>query len=806
MTDSRLARCPAGGAVALRRWLLVLPGAIAMVVAGCSNPKHPMINEETQFEVSNIELKDLSDKPPVSIEEVPVEAVRPDPEPEPPPDRLELEVFEVRKAALEYNLDLRIELVNPTIAREAVLEEEARFESAFFGRVSGGERDPLTVPPVTAPRFASGQTEFGFSLPLRTGGNVVVSLPVSGTEGVVPGSHNIYDSELKFSVSQPLLRDAGIQVNTAPITIAKLRSRQQDARTKGSAINILADAETAYWNLYATERARNVRYQQYQRALEQERQARRLFDEGVVAQIEVTRASAGVASRVQDVISAENSRRRSERNLKRIMNIPNLGMATPTTLFTTTLPHPVALEIDEQRMAELAVGNRMELLEIELQLAIDAITVDIAKNETKPTLDIDYNFSFLGRDNTLGKSLGIVADGNFTDWRVGAQLELPIGNKAAKSRLRQTMLRRVLTLDTRDQRRLFIHQEVYDALDQLDTSWQQILAAREAVLLQARAYKGEQRQFLAGVRTSTDVLIAETALADAELREVQALASYEVAKIDVAVASGTLLGMGRVELTRRAARVGGGRGREGTGPRVPGVGTREDRVTRRDHVGCDQAPGESRHRPHCPRFGRYGARGRGGRGYRRGSGWCRECGLRGGARDSSGRAFRGGWCRPVLAVHLARRPGPLSFHAAGARWGERGSRAPVPPRVRAHRPRRLFRGAGRQPDVLRRRLRCLPGSGGRAACDRGLAGDTPGCTTLGAIYPRRRRRPGADRRSRPGGASGTLRDRTEFIEGFEVLLYLGMTIRWCRCRLCTPATDCRTACDVNERLGRGEKP
>ncbi len=127
-------------------------------------------------------------------------------------------------------------------------------------------------------------------------------------------------------------------------------------------------------------------------------------------------------------------------------------------------------------------------------------------------------------------------------------MEVPLGNNAAKARERRAILQRVLTMSSQDQRRTAIRQEVYDAVDRLNQSWLQILAAREATLIAARTYEGEQRQFRAGVRTSTDVLNAADRLAESQISEIRALASYEIAKIDTAVATGTLLGKGRVRL------------------------------------------------------------------------------------------------------------------------------------------------------------------------------------------------------------------------------------------------------------------
>ena len=96
------------------------------------------------------------------------------------------------------------------------------------------------------------------------------------------------------------------------------------------------------------------------------------------------------------------------------------------------------------------------------------------------------------------------------------------------------------------QRELAIRQEVYDAVDQLKQDWQRILAARQDVILAGQTYEAEKRQFEVGLRTSTEVLEAAARLASAQSREIRALASYEVSQVDIAFATGTLLGHGRI--------------------------------------------------------------------------------------------------------------------------------------------------------------------------------------------------------------------------------------------------------------------
>jgi outer membrane protein TolC len=135
---------------------------------------------------------------------------------------------------------------------------------------------------------------------------------------------------------------------------------------------------------------------------------------------------------------------------------------------------------------------------------------------------------------------------HYEDWEVGLTASVPLGNEAARSQLRTAILTRLQRLSTKQAQELSIRQEVLNAIDAIDAGWQRVLAARQSVILNDRALKAEQRQFDVGGSTSTNVLDAATRLALAQLTEAQALADYQIAQVDLAFATGTLLGASKV--------------------------------------------------------------------------------------------------------------------------------------------------------------------------------------------------------------------------------------------------------------------
>ncbi len=96
-------------------------------------------------------------------------------------------------------------------------------------------------------------------------------------------------------------------------------------------------------------------------------------------------------------------------------------------------------------------------------------------------------------------------------------------------------------------RELLVMKEVLASIDLVETNWQQILSNRQSAILEGRLYSAELRQFQIGLNTSTDVLQAQTNFADAQSAEIQALTNYQISLIELAKATGTLLGAAKLE-------------------------------------------------------------------------------------------------------------------------------------------------------------------------------------------------------------------------------------------------------------------
>lgn len=530
---------------------LALGGAL---VAGCENPFREKnylsqpIDKQSLRRIDAIDLQQQSRSAPETIEQAAERITNEVVQPTTAPANISLSIEDVRAAALANNLNLKVEIFNPAIAQASVDAENAKFEMTFFANGRRSVNDSPAVLGTEGSQSTFDAFNLGVDIPLKTGGTITVDLPMSRqeTDNSFALLNPAYSTDVQFSISQPLLRNAGVNVNTHSIRVVEYQATIVDAQTKLEAIRILADAERAYWRLYAAKQELIVRQEQYDLAVQQLDKARRRVNAGDLAPIEVTRSESGKAETLRGIINANAAVQRFQRDLKRIMNRPDLPFTGPTAIEISTQPAPVSFDLDAEQLADFAVGNRMEMLEEELRIAIAASTVDFTRNQKLPLVTLDYVYRVNGLGSSYGNAFDQLPKHSFEDWAVGLGAQVPIGNEAAEANYHQAVLQRLQRLASKSAREASIRQEVYDALETLTEDWQRILAARQSSILAARTYEAEQRQFDVGMRTSTDVFDAATNLADAQSQEVLALADYQVAQIDIAFATGTLLGRERV--------------------------------------------------------------------------------------------------------------------------------------------------------------------------------------------------------------------------------------------------------------------
>jgi outer membrane protein len=146
-----------------------------------------------------------------------------------------------------------------------------------------------------------------------------------------------------------------------------------------------------------------------------------------------------------------------------------------------------------------------------------------------------------GIEGGLGRSIGTLTDGGFSNARLALVFQYAIGNRAAKAAAAVAGSVERQAESQLAQARKAVRAEVLDAAATLETDYQRIAAtraAREAAEVQLSA---ERDRFASGLSTNFLVLTRQNDLSRARLDEIASIHDYRNARTGAARATGSLL-------------------------------------------------------------------------------------------------------------------------------------------------------------------------------------------------------------------------------------------------------------------------
>lgn len=373
-------------------------------------------------------------------------------------------------------------------------------------------------------------------------------------------------SSLGVTFTQPLLRGFGRSLNRRFIRIASnerriasLVFRQQLIATVYGVIRLYTD----YVALWEDEKVKRETVDLAEKLLSD---VRAQVEEGTLAPVESTRASAQVFSTRQDLINASGLREEQEALLKNVLT--RSGNADPEVRAARIIPtSTLDIPADDgtrpiQDLAAEALAGRPDLGQARLQVENSRVGLEGARSATLPQIDLVgtlVNNGLAGSPNPLSvnnwaainggyaDALGQVLARNYPTYGVGVQVTLPLHNRVAEADLARDELQvrqsEVRLRQMENQARL----EVEDALIAMGRARASYQAAAGARKLQEESLAAEQARFEVGASTSFFVIQYQSLVAQAKSTEVAARSSYVKARAALARATGTILERNHIE-------------------------------------------------------------------------------------------------------------------------------------------------------------------------------------------------------------------------------------------------------------------
>jgi len=364
-----------------------------------------------------------------------------------------------------------------------------------------------------------------------TGGNIDLNYSPSRTsvnQNLAGGFlfNPSYTGGLALTLTQPLLRNAGIDVTKTFIRVAQNNAIVEEHVFRDRVLTVLATVEQTYWEVVFANENLKVAEAALKAAQELLASNRAKAKAGIMSIVDVLQAEAAVASRVEQVLVADKTIRDQEDQLRRLLNPGEEDLRHDLRL--TPLDQPVVtLEpISLEEAIDTAIEQRPEIVQAKKNLESSDLNTQFSKNQLLPTLSFQGTMGLAGLGKDYSDSVSRNFSGDFYNYGAGLVLSYPLGNRAAWS----TYNKRQLEARNAEASLVSVRQQIIvgvrEAVRRVQTDFKRIETTRSARIMAEKQLQAEQERLKVGLSTTRFVLDFQRDLATAQGNELRATVDY----------------------------------------------------------------------------------------------------------------------------------------------------------------------------------------------------------------------------------------------------------------------------------------
>jgi outer membrane protein len=366
------------------------------------------------------------------------------------------------------------------------------------------------------------------------------------------------------SFTQPLIKNRGMYVNRLPITSARSRLRLTDYAFRDAVLQLIQNAENAYWDLVQARDFLAVQEKALALADAALKRSELELKLGAMSPLDIFNPEQNFATAQIGVVQARYILQQREDALRKQIGADlDPAIRTLPIVLTETADVPAdEPKLDAEAQVQIALANRPDLKASNQALDVDDLQIKISKNALLPDLSLLGLYTAQGRGGNFyqtavlpdgSSSLIGVVPGGFPDalsqmfgfgypiYQFGLQLRLPIRNRSAAADLSDAMVakkRDALTVRGVEQNARL---NVVQAISQLESAKESVRLSLVALDFGRKYLEAEQKKYELGTSTIFFVLQANQALVNAESAVVQNKITYKRSVLNLWRQTGELL-------------------------------------------------------------------------------------------------------------------------------------------------------------------------------------------------------------------------------------------------------------------------
>jgi len=475
---------------------------------------------------------------------------------------LRLTLEDAVKFALDRNLDIAVQRLNPQINDIAVLSVKSVYNPTLTS----------TVGPQSATILPSSQTQLGVGGAAVTetmtfNGGVAQSLPWGG--GNFSASLNnfrrsstsnnslfnpLFQSAWSFAYNQPILRNFSIDSTRQQLAVTKLNRDISDVQLRATITNTLSNVRNAYWDYVFAVQAVDVAQKSVDLAMKLVQDNQTRVEVGTMAPIDVVQAQSQAATARQNLAAAQQTMRTAELVLKRLIVSGTEDPNWSVRLDPVDRPEFAPQAIDLEAAIRNALSQRTDVEIAKKSMQANDVTLRFLRDQLKPQADLSLAYVPQGlggtqlnrqSNGTLGSTVvstipGGIGDAfsslfhnNYPQWTAQVNFSYPLGTSSQEASVARARVQLSQVQAQIKQVELQVATDVTNAAVSARSNVERVEAAQAARELAQKQLEAEQSKFEVGMSTNYNVIQSQRDLATAQNNELQAILNYRKSLVEL---------------------------------------------------------------------------------------------------------------------------------------------------------------------------------------------------------------------------------------------------------------------------------
>jgi outer membrane protein TolC len=463
----------------------------------------------------------------------------------------EIRLDDVVQIALEKNLDIAVERLNP----QSVDLQIAQIKNSYLPIATStvGQRSNFQLP--------RDQLQGGQRVSIATttyNAALTQSVPFFGGSFNLQWNNNKQDSSSNFvtfnptyttgltaSYTQPLLRGLTIDATRQQLQITQINREISEENLRATITTTLSNVRNAYWDLVFAQSAVDVAVRAVALADKLVDDNRARVEVGVLAPLDIVQAEAEAANRRQTLAAAEATSQTAELTLKRYLVTGTDDPLWRQKLQPVDLPSLAPAPTDIEGAVRRSLERRTDLINARKNLQSSDVSLKYFRNSTLPEVDLVASYGAQGIGGTsiqragLGSSvitntipggytdaLRLLTNRDYPNWNLQFNVSYNLWGSAAEAQYARARLQRNQSQARLRALELQVATEVTNAAITVQSNLKRVEAAQAARELAEKRLEAEQSKFEVGMSTNFFVVQAQRDLRDAQNTELRALADY----------------------------------------------------------------------------------------------------------------------------------------------------------------------------------------------------------------------------------------------------------------------------------------